>query len=56
MMKFILRNQPHLHLEPNLGVAEMPGPHHAKPDDKKANRARMRQFFEDFVLVLPRGN
>jgi hypothetical protein len=56
MMKFILRNQPLLHIEPNPGVVEVPDPHHAKPDDKKSNRARMRRFSEDFVLVLPRGN
>jgi hypothetical protein len=56
MMKFILRNQPLLHIEPKLGVVEVPDPHHAEPQSKSANRARMQRFSEDFVLVLPRGN
>jgi hypothetical protein len=55
-MKYILRKQPLLHIEPNVGIVEVPDSHHARPDSKKGNRARMRQFSEDFVLVLPRGN
>ena len=57
MMKFILKKQgPSGTIEPNAGVVEIPDPHHARPDDKKGNRARMRRVSEDFVLVLPRGN
>jgi len=55
-MKFILRNQPLLHIAPNAGMVEVPGLHHARPDSKKQNRAQARRFFEEFVLVLPRGN
>jgi len=55
-MKNILRNQPLLHIAPNMGIAEVPGLHHARPDSKKQNRTQTRRISEEFVLVLPRGN
>jgi hypothetical protein len=55
-MKFILRNQPLLHIAPKVGIVEVPDPHHARPDSKKQNRVKTRRIAEEFVLVLPRGN
>jgi ribosome-binding ATPase YchF (GTP1/OBG family) len=44
-MKYILREiNPLCTIEPNVGIVEVPDPHHARPDSKKGNHARMRQF------------
>ena len=56
LMKISLGNNPLCTIEPTVGVVEVPDPRMARPNSKNANRVQIRRLFEDFVLVLPRGN
>jgi ribosome-binding ATPase YchF (GTP1/OBG family) len=55
-MKKSLEINPFRTIEPNVGIVEVPALRMARPDSKKENRVGIRQFFEEFFLVLPKGN
>jgi len=56
LMKISLEINPLRTVDPNVGIVEVPDERLARPDSKLGNRVEARRFFEEFVLVLPRGN
>jgi ribosome-binding ATPase YchF (GTP1/OBG family) len=55
-MKISLENNPLRTIAPNVGIVEVPTLRTARAGSKKENRVAIRQFSEEFVLVLPKGN
>lgn len=51
-----MNQYPDCTIEPNIGTVELPDARMGQPDSKNTYRVRIRQFSEELVLVLPRGN